>query len=76
MICPKCAHPLLRKSNDKVKLKLSILVFDEEGQGAVTNCPSCKEEIQVPITLEKSAIPDSPPLVLDKRRLTPPSGDP
>lgn len=80
MRCPKCNHRLLRKSDGKAKLRVPILVFDEDGGEATTNCPSCKSEIQIPgVTLEKSAAEDcavDPPLVLGKRRLTLPRGDP
>jgi len=67
MLCPKCGHRLLRKSADKrLRLRVPIVVFDEEGQEAKTSCPACKEEIPLPISLEKSAIPDETPLVLSK----------
>lgn len=76
MLCPSCGHRLLRKSGAKVKLRVPILVFDEDGGNATSSCPNCKEEIQVAVTLEKSAIPTDTPLVLGKRRLTPNADDP
>jgi hypothetical protein len=66
----------MRKHANKVKLRVPILVFDEDGENAVTNCPGCKEEIQLPIVLKKGAIPNEVPLVLSKRYLTPPPDDP
>jgi DNA-directed RNA polymerase subunit RPC12/RpoP len=76
MLCPECGHRLLKKSDAKLKLRVPIIVFDDDGANAVTNCPGCKQEIRVPVTLEKSAIPDEPNLVLAKGRLTHSAGDP
>jgi hypothetical protein len=76
MYCPECGHRLLKKSEDKLKVRVPIIVFDVEGNNAVTNCPGCKKEIPLPVTLEKAALPDEPNLVLNKGALTPKPGDP
>ena len=68
MKCPHCGHGLIQKSASAVKLRVPILVFDLDGKHAVTPCPKCKREIQIPVTLEKSAIPTDPALVLAPKR--------
>ncbi len=70
MKCPKCNHRLVTKSGDKVKLRVPILVFSQDGSSCVTSCPGCHEEIQIPVVLDEKAIPsDGPALVLTKARL-------
>lgn len=76
MKCPKCGHRLVRKADGKVKLRVPILVFDEDGGTCTTSCPGCKEEIRLPVTLDKAAIPDTPRLVLGNQRLTRSRPDP
>lgn len=76
MKCPKCGHRFLKKSaDDKVKLRTPILVFAEDGS-AVAPCPKCKAEVPAPVTLEKSAVPEEPRLVLAPNRLTRSDSDP
>jgi predicted RNA-binding Zn-ribbon protein involved in translation (DUF1610 family) len=58
MRCPECGHALIQRRDEKVKLRAPILVFDPQGDQCVTNCPKCKKEIQLPVTLEQSAIPN------------------
>lgn len=65
MRCPKCQFSLLQKSDEKLKLRVPILVFDVDGEKCVTSCPRCKEEIQIPVMLAKSATQADPtPLIL------------
>lgn len=76
--CPHCGARtrLFKSDGDVVKLRTNILVFSDDGQRCVTNCPKCKEEIQIPVRLEKADVPDEPRLVLSNRRLTPSERDP
>ena len=64
MRCPKCNCALLQKSEGKIKIRVPILVFSADGETCVTSCPRCKEEIPVPVTLAKSALPASEPVKL------------
>lgn len=68
--CPKCGHDLLQKSETKLKIRVPILVFDDKGEKCVTSCPRCKEEIPLPVTLNKSALATEPKLFIDPARLT------
>jgi hypothetical protein len=68
MRCPECAHNLLQKSGDKLKVRVPILVFDALGETCLTSCPRCHAEIPVPVTLAKSAIPAHEPTRLVLRR--------
>lgn len=69
--CPKCQKNLLQKSEDKLKLRVPILVFDISGQTCVTSCPGCKSEIELPVTLAKGATLDEGiALILSPERLT------
>lgn len=68
MRCPRCNHNLLQKADGKLKVRVPILVFSTDGERCVTSCPRCREEIPVPVTLSKSALPhDEPKLVLRGR---------
>lgn len=66
MRCPKCNAALMQKSEGKLKVRVPILVFAADGESCVTSCPRCKEEIPLPVQLEKSAVPagDAPKLVI------------
>jgi hypothetical protein len=71
MRCPKCACNLLQKSGESLKVRVPILVFTDDGKQCVTSCPKCGDEIQLPITLNKSAVDEaSVPLFISTERLT------
>lgn len=71
MRCPHCSHRLVQKSEGKAKLRVPILVFSDDGASCVAPCPRCKEEITMPITIQKSALgSDEPRLVIHRNRLT------
>lgn len=73
MKCPACNASLLQKSEGKLKIRVPILVFSADGTTCVTSCPKCKEEIPMPVTLAKSAVPaDEPQPRLVTTRLTRP----
>ena len=78
MKCPHChANTKLFKSDGHVvKMRAPILVFSEDGNRCIVPCPKCHKEIQVPVTLAKSDVADTPRLVLAQRRLTRSKGDP
>jgi hypothetical protein len=77
MRCPSCDCNLLQKSDGKLKIRVPILVFSADGETCVTSCPRCKEEIPVPVTLAKSALPASePPKLVLTRGLTRPRSVP
>lgn len=69
MQCPKCHHRLLKAQDGQLKLRVPILVFDTGGNRCVTNCPRCKTEIDVPVTLLKSALPTPDPKLVVKSRV-------
>lgn len=74
MRCPKCNAALMQKSDGKLKVRVPILVFSASGDSCVTSCPRCKEEIPLPVQLEKSAVPEdaNPPKLVVARGLTRP----
>jgi hypothetical protein len=47
----------MQKSEGKLKIRVPILVFSDDGSSCVTSCPKCHVEIPIPVTLAKSAIP-------------------
>jgi len=78
MKCPHCGAStrLFKSVGGVVKMRASILLFTDDGAKCAVPCPKCKEEIQVPVELRKSEVPNEPKLVLDPKRLTRSPGDP
>lgn len=48
--CPKCNKIILDQADDGTRrLRSKLVLFTENG--AVAQCPSCKEKVSVPLTL-------------------------
>lgn len=48
--CPKCQKNIVDTAEDGTKrLRSKLVLFTDEG--AVALCPSCKEQVPVPVTL-------------------------
>lgn len=48
--CPKCSKNIVDVAEDGTRrLRSKLILFTEEG--AVAQCPSCKERVPVPLTL-------------------------
>jgi len=57
MKCPHCNGKIFQKSEDSIKLRTQILIFEDELCKA--KCRYCKELIELPIALtEEITVPD------------------
>ena len=63
--CASCKNRLVQKAADGVHVRAGgALVFLPDGS-CMTKCHFCKADVLLPVTLEKSAVPEAPPLVID-----------
>ncbi len=53
--CPNCGGEMIRDYNNKKKMRTNILVF--EGGKCIAKCLKCKENVEVPITLNLNSPP-------------------
>ena len=54
--CIKCNKDLFQVSNEKIKVRTNILIFeksiDNEFEKCIIKCPFCKEDNNIPILLD------------------------
>lgn len=71
MRCAHCRHRLLDRKGDVVKLRSPVVIFSSTGTECRAVCPSCKGETEIPLTLDPSAIPVEPKIIIERVRAAP-----
>jgi hypothetical protein len=82
--CPRCSEPLIKSQAGRLKLRLPMIAFRADGNGATvceTVCPGCRADVPLPLAvtdagLAKSMTPALPAVPPVRLTISPPQKTP